>query len=585
MNKKYNLNDMDFINDPVLLITSKYFVKENTKILNFIKKKTNKLFVYSKVRPNPTLEMVLEAKKILKIEKCQKIIALGGGSVIDVAKATSLFYNIPNKDIWNYFSKSKDTNNIKSAIDLTVIPTTSSTGSECNKYCVITKEQEKRSVSSKLIIPHKIYRDENVLNSLSLSQKTLGVFDCFMHTVECYVSNKSNDDSKQLSLLSINLILKNINDIQHINNLDMIKLSELSGEIENLSSCISLHSLGHAISSLDYTILHGESILLIAKKYFLCLENLKNKKILELNNYVSKKSNFNSITDLIKIFESNYFDIDKASTNKLLCSYFDLPKTKIISKAKEISNSKDNCFVNDSTKLNDANILKCLELDFVDIKQQVSKFINLNDIYFITSNCGISSYDTDIYCAIKGTGSETHCFYDKNGKWIEIFIDSLENLKYKIKTTDALGINYASMLDFYYGNEQLYKNIYNQCLNIKKNYSLYKLDELLLTYRVQISFEKINKNNHEYSNRMLCSALIYPFITFLLGKYHIFPSSPKNWLSQLETVMGADFNDLDCLFDGKYDYQKIQNLINKYTKKLEPINIFYEGKNRRSRVE
>lgn len=141
------------------------------------------------------------------------------------------------------------------------------------------------------------------------------------------------------------------------------------------------------------------------------------------------------------------------------------------------------------------------------------------------------------------------------------------------------------MLDFYYGNKKLYDKIFSQCLNIKNNYSLYKLDELLYTYRVQISFEKINSANHEYSNRMLCSALVYPFISFLLGKYHVFPSSPKNWLSQLESVMGNDFKDLDCLFDGKYDYNKIQKLIEKYTDKLEPINIIYEGKNRRSRVE
>ena len=40
------------------------------------------------------------------------------------------------------------------------------------------------------------------------------------------------------------------------------------------------------------------------------------------------------------------------------------------------------------------------------------------------------------------------------------------------------------------------ERIFNQCLKIKNNYSLYKLDELLYTYRVQISFEKINNTNH-----------------------------------------------------------------------------------------
>lgn len=47
------------------------------------------------------------AKNILINKNCRKIIALGGGSVIDVAKAILIFYNIPNQDIWLYFNKLK----------------------------------------------------------------------------------------------------------------------------------------------------------------------------------------------------------------------------------------------------------------------------------------------------------------------------------------------------------------------------------------------------------------------------------------------------------------------------------------------
>ncbi len=582
MNKLCNMN---FIDENVLLITSKYFVEQNTEILDFIKNNVKNIYIYSQVKPNPTLNMIIDAKKILNNKNCKKIIALGGGSVIDVAKAISIFYDIPNKDIWLYFNKLKNLDNIKHSIDLIAIPTTFATGSEYNKYCVITHKREKRSISSNLIIPNMVYVEDRVLNSLSLSQKILGLFDCFMHIIECYISNKSNVESKDISLHGIDLILKNISDLKHVSNSDIVKLSKFSADVENMSSCISLHSLGHAISSLNPKILHGESILLIARNYFTCLEGLKNSEILELNNYISKKSNLNSIVELVKIFENVYFNINKSSSNALLYSYFDLSKTEILSKAKEISYLRDCYFVNDSSKLSDENIMKCLEIDFVDVKKEVSKFVNFDDVYFINSNCGISSHDIDIYCVVKGHGSETHCYYDVNGRWIEIFIDSLENTNYKIKTIDALGINYASMLDFYCGNKRLYDRIFNQCLKIKNNYSLYKLDELLYTYRVQISFEKINNTNHEYSNRMLCSALVYPFISFLLGKYHVFPSSPKNWLSQLKSAMGNDFKDLDCLFDGKYDYNKIQKLIEKYTDRLEPINIIYEGKNRRSRVE
>lgn len=580
-----SVEEMDHMDDNVLLITSNYFNKINRKFLSIIEKKAKKIIIYGKVGPNPTLGMVIDSIQLLKKNNCNKIIALGGGSVIDVAKAVSIFYDTPKKDIWNYFLKKKDINNLKVAKTIIAIPTTFGTGSEHNGYSVITNNGEKRSIFSNLIVPDFVYKDEMFVKSLSLSQKVLGAFDCFMHAVECYISNKSTLESKKISLLCVDNIIRIINDFDNIKAQDIIKISELSGKVESLSSCISLHTLAHSISSLNSNIIHGEAVLLIAKKYFQCYLKLNENNITELNRYIKSNSKFDSLIDIINVFESIYYNIDKEKSNQLIFSFFELSKKKIIALAKKLSNINNNYFVNDPIKLNKKQLFDCLDIDFIDIKHEVLKYVKRDDIYFINSNCGINSYDTDIYCVVKGRGSSTHCYYDKNGKWVEIFIDSLENLDYKIKTVDALGINYASMLNFYCGNKKMYNDRYKKCMDIKQNYTLYKLDELLLTYRVQISFEKINKNNHEYSNKMLCSALIYPFISLLMGIYHVFPSSPKNWLSQLEKAMGEDFDDLSCLFDGKYDYEKIQKLIQKYTKKLEPIDLYFEGFNRRSRVE
>ena len=580
-----NFDQIDLSNDNVLIITSNYFTHTDNSYINLIKSKANKITIYDEVKPNPALSMVCDSIRLLNENKCNKIIALGGGSVIDVAKSVSIFFDKSEKEIWKYFTKQKSINNLEKSKILIAIPTTYGTGSEYNKYSVITNNSEKRSVSTDLIIPDIVYKDSAFMKSLSYSQKILGIFDCFMHAVECYISKKSTEMSKSLSNKSLDLVLKILKDVDNIDNTDIMRLSEMSGQVENLSSCISLHTLGHAISSLNPSIIHGESILLIARRYFQLYRDLENKEIIELDQLIHLNSNYNSLDEVIKLFEEVYYSIEKQKTNKLLSSYFELSSEDIYMIAKKLSQSDNKYFVNDPINLTKKQFLYCLKTNFLDIKKEVLNYIKQEDIYFINSNCGIGSHDTDIYCVKKGSGSSTHCFYDNNGNWIELFIDSLENLNYKIETADALGINYASMLYFYWGDKNLYDQKYNECLKVKNNYNLYKLDELLLTYRIQISFEKINKKNHEYSNRMLCSALIYPFVSLLLGMYHVFPTSPRNWMSQLEEAMGEDFKDLECLFDGKYNYDKIGKLIDKYTKKLKPIDIYFEGKNRRSRVE
>lgn len=226
-----------------------------------------------------------------------------------------------------------------------------------------------------------------------------------------------------------------------------------------------------------------------------------------------------------------------------------------------------------------------LEVKKLDIYKIVYRYVAKEEVIFINTNLGNGSYDVDIYCVKKTGNSETHCFVCNEGTWIELFIDSLDNAEYKIETIDSLGMNYIYMLPFYDGDQKIHDKLCQEIEKHRCKYSLYDLDRKLFIYRVRISYEKINSSNHEWSNRNLCCALVYPFISYLLGKYHVFPLSPKNWLQQLENVMGKDFQDLECLFDGSFNYEEIGRIIEKYIPPLSSIDLVYHGMNRRSRVE
>jgi len=226
------------------------------------------------------------------------------------------------------------------------------------------------------------------------------------------------------------------------------------------------------------------------------------------------------------------------------------------------------------------------DVNKVNIRSTVEKFIRPEDILFINSNCGNKSNDVDIYCVKNSSGSETHAFPTEDGEWVEVFADSLENARYKIETKDALGMNLMHMLPFYSGDKQLHDELCEEISQEKKNYQPLEHEMKNLAYRIRISNGKIDPKNHEWANRNMGQAIVYPFMNLLLGKYGEFPSSPKNWINQLKGAMPPeDFNELECLFDGQFDYERINALVEKHVPPLGEIDLEYPGLTRGSRVE
>lgn len=138
------------------------------------------------VKPNPRLSLVYEGIKFSKKNNVDFILAVGGGSVIDSAKAIA-FGMTNDYDVWDlYCGKSKATE----CIPLGVILTLAAAGSETSSSTVITNEEtgEKRGYTDNLCRPKFAILNPELTMTLPSYQTNCGIVDIMMHTMERYFS-------------------------------------------------------------------------------------------------------------------------------------------------------------------------------------------------------------------------------------------------------------------------------------------------------------------------------------------------------------------------------------------------------------
>lgn len=220
--------------------------------------------VFNDFTPNPLYEDVVKGVILFNKNHCQEIVAIGGGSTIDVAKCIKLFATLdPNT---NYLNQEFKENNIK----LTAIPTTAGTGSETTKYAVIYYEGNKQSITHDSIIPSCVKFEPNVLGTLPLYQKKATMLDALCHGIESYWSVNSNEESKKYAKEVINIIVNNYQ--EYLNNNKntfelMFKAANLAGKAINITQTTAGHAMCYKLTSL-YGIAHGHSAALCIKHIY-----------------------------------------------------------------------------------------------------------------------------------------------------------------------------------------------------------------------------------------------------------------------------------------------------------------------------
>lgn len=190
----------------VLVVTDKGLIKVGTagKVTAVLDNANIQYVVYDGVEPNPTTRIVYDALHFYQEHQCDAIIAIGGGSPIDVAKAVSILSANGGKiQDYNGYNKSK-----KRGTPIIAVNTTAGTGSECTRAYVVTDEETKTKM---------LMVDTNCLAHLALNDPMLMVgmppsltaatgIDALTHAVEAYICNTHTPYTDALSLEAVRLV-------------------------------------------------------------------------------------------------------------------------------------------------------------------------------------------------------------------------------------------------------------------------------------------------------------------------------------------------------------------------------------------
>ena len=178
-------------------------------IMSSLEDKDHKVTIFDKINYEPTIQDIDEAAEICRDKQCDVIVAIGGGSSIDAAKAVSILMNNPGS-VREYQMDEKPIS--EREIKLIAVPTTAGTGAESNWVSVITNTEEniKKSIKHACLVPDVALLDPELMVSLSPEFTALTGIDAFSHALENIVSTNANHYTRALDIKAIELIGENI---------------------------------------------------------------------------------------------------------------------------------------------------------------------------------------------------------------------------------------------------------------------------------------------------------------------------------------------------------------------------------------
>ena len=200
--------------------------------------------IFNDFSSNPLHDDARKGLKILLDNDIRLIVAVGGGSSMDVAKCIKL-------------------DSGKDDIRIIAIPTTAGTGSESTRHIVVYEDGKKQSLGDESVIPDYVILESSVLKTLPLYQKKCTLMDALCQSKESYWSINSNDVSKPISKKAMRLIRDNM-DAYILNNEEssyepIMKAANLSGQAINITQTTAPHAMSYKITSL-YGYPHGHAV-------------------------------------------------------------------------------------------------------------------------------------------------------------------------------------------------------------------------------------------------------------------------------------------------------------------------------------
>ncbi|MDY3249147.1 MAG: iron-containing alcohol dehydrogenase [Candidatus Choladocola sp.] len=218
--------------------------------------------LFDKVSQNPLTTTAKEGAAFAKENGCDVVVAIGGGSIMDCAKAIA-FLAVNDGDINDYIFNRKKS---EEALPLVLIPTTCGTGSEGNGFAVLTNPEngDKKSLRCNAIIAKASIVDPECM--MTMPKKVLASvgFDALCHSMEAYTSKISQPFADALALYAIELIADSLVDLYNgstdVEKWEKITVaSTIGGMVINQAGVTLAHGMEHPASGLK-DIVHGNGL-------------------------------------------------------------------------------------------------------------------------------------------------------------------------------------------------------------------------------------------------------------------------------------------------------------------------------------
>lgn len=223
--------------------------------------------LFEGAKPNPAVSHAQEGVTLALREKIDLILAVGGGSAIDTAKAIAIGAKQPENDLWDIWSKGLP---VTERLPVGVVLTIPATGSETSASAILSNPVtcEKRSVRSPLNVPVFAVLDPLLCATLSRRQVACGVVDIMMHTLDRYFNGVfDNETSDALAEALLRTVIRNglravedpgnghaMGELMWCGSLSHNSLTGLGGTRD-----FTVHKLGNELSAC-YDSIHAESL-------------------------------------------------------------------------------------------------------------------------------------------------------------------------------------------------------------------------------------------------------------------------------------------------------------------------------------
>lgn len=247
-----------------LIVTGKTSMQKSgtlDRLVKILKDAGVNSIIFDEITPNPTINEIDAGAHIAKEKAVGLVIGLGGGSPLDSAKAIAVTAkgNIP---VWEYLNT-----HASDALPVITVVSTSGTGSEVNRYSVMTNPEtgEKPGFGYECMYPKEAIIDPEIMVSMPPYITATTGFDVFVHILEAFTGKMRNAFSSAYCMQAFYLLKDNLikayNEPQNLETRgNMALASALAGLAIDLSGVGIMHALEHPVSGNYNNVAHGAGL-------------------------------------------------------------------------------------------------------------------------------------------------------------------------------------------------------------------------------------------------------------------------------------------------------------------------------------